>query len=183
MALQAVPPARYPEPAALHLVALFPSQAGWSGAQTPDLQVALVVSQYLPASHAISSCDESPLASQTRTLLPEQKLVLGVHSWSSQAPAKQLCFAAQAFSGKKAEPSPLQLMSVLSRQVRRFAVQTLTGPSPPSPPAPPLASPPAAAPPSSRPACPAAGRPLAPPELAPPVLLGAAPLHTPSTQE
>jgi hypothetical protein len=41
--------------------------------------------------HTFTASDDSPLSAHLRTLLPEQKLALGVHSWSSHAPCTQTC--------------------------------------------------------------------------------------------
>ena len=88
--LHGVPPARYPDPLALQVVATEPLQTAWSGSQTPTLQLAVAASQYSPVVHVFCSFDERPSAAQVRTVLPVQNETPGSHALLGLGPGWSL---------------------------------------------------------------------------------------------
>jgi hypothetical protein len=71
----------------VHVVAIWPLQAGWLGEQTCALQDVVTLSQYWEVEHVLIRVELSPLALQRRSSLPEQERVPAVHTTGKHAPA------------------------------------------------------------------------------------------------
>ena len=84
-----MPPATYPDPFALHVVPRSPLHAGWFGAQSWALQLAVAASQNRAKVQVETTLLEVPFALQARTSLPMQKRWPAVQTTDAQAPLTQ----------------------------------------------------------------------------------------------
>ncbi len=79
----------------MHCVVWLAEQAGWLGAQTPVLQVALAASQYWLAVQAVTALEDKPSAAHVRTPPSAQNDFPGSHWCTTQAPSAQVWLAVQ----------------------------------------------------------------------------------------